>query len=234
MLRFLSSLSFLFFFFNDPAPTEIYPLPLHAALPICASASRAQHPSPAPWTDRRLRGTPRTRASTRTAGTSPPSRSPRRTGPDGLLLRRSPPWHQRCGVAIHRPRRRFRLVLGRAAHQLGQTPRVAQDLSVGSTSRRRPRGSRLAGGSDHDRPPHPGARPVRPRTRNAGCRASIHRRGATPDQRLCPTRPPDHPRGMLETRLRPPPAPRHHRVARRAPPLPPLPQRRPRPHRTLD
>ena len=22
------------FFFNDPAPTEIYPLPLHAALPI--------------------------------------------------------------------------------------------------------------------------------------------------------------------------------------------------------
>src|SRR5256885_3885587 len=25
---------FLFFFFNDPATTEIYPLPLHAALPI--------------------------------------------------------------------------------------------------------------------------------------------------------------------------------------------------------
>src|SRR4029077_13581716 len=23
-----------FFFFNDPAPTELYPLPLHAALPI--------------------------------------------------------------------------------------------------------------------------------------------------------------------------------------------------------
>src|SRR2546427_5409089 len=28
--------SFLFFFFNDTATTEIYPLPLHAALPICA------------------------------------------------------------------------------------------------------------------------------------------------------------------------------------------------------
>src|SRR5256885_3813121 len=28
----------LFFFFNDPAPPEIYPLPLHAALPISGSA----------------------------------------------------------------------------------------------------------------------------------------------------------------------------------------------------
>src|SRR2546429_9934160 len=27
-------LAFIFFFFNDPAPTEIYPLPLHDALPI--------------------------------------------------------------------------------------------------------------------------------------------------------------------------------------------------------
>src|SRR2546430_16709161 len=27
-------LSFFFFFFNDPAPTEIYPLSLHDALPI--------------------------------------------------------------------------------------------------------------------------------------------------------------------------------------------------------
>src|SRR3989440_9441333 len=26
---------FLFFFLNDPATTEIYPLPLHDALPIC-------------------------------------------------------------------------------------------------------------------------------------------------------------------------------------------------------
>src|SRR2546430_9734631 len=31
-----SGLSFIFFFFIDPAPTEIYTLPLHDALPICA------------------------------------------------------------------------------------------------------------------------------------------------------------------------------------------------------
>src|SRR3989449_7943653 len=29
-----SSPMFVFFFLNDPAPTEFYPLPLHAALPI--------------------------------------------------------------------------------------------------------------------------------------------------------------------------------------------------------
>src|ERR1017187_4557161 len=33
-------LRFLFFFFNDRAPTEIYPLSLHAALPICAARTR--------------------------------------------------------------------------------------------------------------------------------------------------------------------------------------------------
>src|ERR1035437_7453652 len=33
---------FLFFFFNDTAPTEIYPLSLHDALPI--SSDRAAHP----------------------------------------------------------------------------------------------------------------------------------------------------------------------------------------------
>src|ERR1041385_2105581 len=31
----------LFFFFNDPATTEIYPLPLHDALPISSPASFA-------------------------------------------------------------------------------------------------------------------------------------------------------------------------------------------------
>src|SRR2546430_5131253 len=31
---------FLFFFFNDPAPPEIYPLPLHAALPISLPRTR--------------------------------------------------------------------------------------------------------------------------------------------------------------------------------------------------
>src|ERR1044071_5305571 len=29
----------LFFFLNDAPPTEIYPLPLHAALPICSPAT---------------------------------------------------------------------------------------------------------------------------------------------------------------------------------------------------
>src|SRR5256885_3978187 len=35
--------NFFFFFFNDPPPTEIYPLPLHDALPI----PRADVPRPA-------------------------------------------------------------------------------------------------------------------------------------------------------------------------------------------
>src|SRR2546430_2477849 len=34
-------MSFLFFFFNDPAPTEIYTLSLHDALPICRAHRRA-------------------------------------------------------------------------------------------------------------------------------------------------------------------------------------------------
>src|SRR2546421_11628574 len=43
-----------FFFFNDPAPPESYPLPLHASLPIPGS------PPPAlpPPTDRRARSSP--------------------------------------------------------------------------------------------------------------------------------------------------------------------------------
>src|SRR3712207_9543020 len=32
---------FLFFFFNDTAPTEIYTLSLHDALPICSSTAAA-------------------------------------------------------------------------------------------------------------------------------------------------------------------------------------------------
>src|SRR2546422_10237804 len=37
------SLLFLFFFFNDTAPTEIYPLPLHDALPILRVDQVAPH-----------------------------------------------------------------------------------------------------------------------------------------------------------------------------------------------
>src|SRR5256886_3952339 len=35
----------VFFFLNDPAPPEIYPLPLHAALPICAPGDRGGRPA---------------------------------------------------------------------------------------------------------------------------------------------------------------------------------------------
>src|SRR5258708_14241479 len=38
--------SSIFFFFNDTATTEIYPLPLHDALPICAVPSAAAAPGP--------------------------------------------------------------------------------------------------------------------------------------------------------------------------------------------
>src|SRR5438105_15949699 len=40
-LFFLHSSFFFLFFFNDPAPTEIYTLSLHDALPICCLAGRA-------------------------------------------------------------------------------------------------------------------------------------------------------------------------------------------------
>src|SRR5258708_19113495 len=39
---------FFFFFFNDTAPTEIYPLPLHAALPISPDPLFSGPPPPAP------------------------------------------------------------------------------------------------------------------------------------------------------------------------------------------
>src|SRR4030043_2367979 len=37
---------FIFFFFNDPAPTEIYPLSLHDALPISSRGSAPRASSP--------------------------------------------------------------------------------------------------------------------------------------------------------------------------------------------
>src|SRR3989338_8429318 len=43
------SISYAVFFFNDPAPTEFYPLSLHDALPIFASAAgRASPRAPTP------------------------------------------------------------------------------------------------------------------------------------------------------------------------------------------
>src|SRR3989338_6842177 len=54
-----SSISYAIFFFNDPATTEIYPLPLHDALPIWPGAPRGLRavpgasPSAAPASCRR-------------------------------------------------------------------------------------------------------------------------------------------------------------------------------------
>src|ERR1039457_7702253 len=41
-MRLDSATSLLFFFFNDPAPTEIYPLSLHDALLISQSPAKAE------------------------------------------------------------------------------------------------------------------------------------------------------------------------------------------------
>src|SRR5258708_21592849 len=102
---------FLFFFFKDPATTEISPLPLHDALPIwpppCAGPSRPQARAARPWprgvpprwtgaprrTGRRRRsrdsGSPRRRRSRRRG--EPLSRSEEHTSelqsPDHLVCR---------------------------------------------------------------------------------------------------------------------------------------------------
>src|SRR5438045_9721886 len=44
--RLLILLPALCFFFTDPAPTEIYTLSLHDALPICSNAARTLAPRP--------------------------------------------------------------------------------------------------------------------------------------------------------------------------------------------
>src|SRR5437773_8544417 len=43
---------FFFFFFNDPATTEIYTLSLHDALPICPTTSSPKDPMTAAWIPR--------------------------------------------------------------------------------------------------------------------------------------------------------------------------------------
>src|SRR2546421_9734968 len=45
-----------FFFFNDPAPTEIYPLPLHAALPIKGRDGATFHHARYPHATQQLAG----------------------------------------------------------------------------------------------------------------------------------------------------------------------------------
>src|SRR6266487_5941713 len=62
-------LCFFFFFFNDPAPTEIYTLSLHDALPISACRPGAAEFSTAPRTKRPV--APRDRKSTRLNSSHP-------------------------------------------------------------------------------------------------------------------------------------------------------------------
>src|SRR2546430_17543916 len=57
-MRIKTGYIFFFFFFNDPAPPEIYPLPLHDALPIWAPGVRERGP-------RRRRGPARDRSARR-------------------------------------------------------------------------------------------------------------------------------------------------------------------------
>src|SRR5947199_8413259 len=55
----------LFFFFNDPATTEIYTLSLHDALPIWSSGRRGPNPTPAAASGRTAAGSSQDRKSTR-------------------------------------------------------------------------------------------------------------------------------------------------------------------------
>src|SRR5437763_11496062 len=57
MCDLLFSVLSLFFFFTDPAPTEIYTLSLHDALPIC-DCSRPQAPTASPVSAARRCGPP--------------------------------------------------------------------------------------------------------------------------------------------------------------------------------
>src|SRR5256885_13226419 len=51
-----TSFFFFFFFFNDPATTEIYPLPLHDALPISDPAGQVEDAESADDSTDRLHG----------------------------------------------------------------------------------------------------------------------------------------------------------------------------------
>src|SRR5256885_13158995 len=76
-------LIFFFFFFNDTATTEIYPLPLHDALPICpsnASRCRQRRASSRPTRDRAAS------SSRCQAGASPEDRKSTRLNSSHLVI----------------------------------------------------------------------------------------------------------------------------------------------------
>src|ERR1022692_2269700 len=60
-----------FFFFNDTAPTEFYPLPLHDALPISAPEASAGASTPCRSGTTPLAAPPRSAASSSPCSTSP-------------------------------------------------------------------------------------------------------------------------------------------------------------------
>src|SRR3712207_8262570 len=71
----MNNLFCFIFFFNDTAPTEIYTLPLHDALPISTSAAR-RTPGTAARGRRPPAGDPRTWAGTVASAPWLPTRSP--------------------------------------------------------------------------------------------------------------------------------------------------------------
>src|SRR3954465_3008632 len=79
----------VFFFFNDTAPPEIYPLPLHDALPICNAPARVP-PMPLAYANANGSAPPEASCSTATRhGTPRPSTYWRRTrgpGPVGATI----------------------------------------------------------------------------------------------------------------------------------------------------
>src|SRR5256885_13143983 len=112
----LLSLSSSFFFFNDTATTEIYPLPLHDALPIC------RPPACPPWSPDHAR------TRTTIAWCSWPDRKSTRLNSSHLVIsyavfclkkkkhtplslyvsrapRQSQPTYQACNPSTHAPQR---------------------------------------------------------------------------------------------------------------------------------
>src|SRR2546425_4345136 len=134
--------NFFFFFFNDPAPPEIYTLPLHDALPISPRALHAQARAPAD------------------ARAAPP-RARRRGGRARHRLRRPPP---RAPGRAHRGGDPHRLPRARGGPR-HRPPRSAARLPAERRRRaavRGPRAARAVGGSAGDAGRVPPARPGGP------------------------------------------------------------------------
>src|SRR5258708_39660336 len=93
-----SPLSLLFFFFNDPAPPEIYTLPLPDALPISpwtgsssCTPTTSRTPRPRRCGCRALRARPPTRASQRASRPKSPTAAPSRSRRSARGDRKSTP-----------------------------------------------------------------------------------------------------------------------------------------------